>query len=441
MQTSRQLVLKILIKMHKNNAYSNILLDDALSKSSLTPQDKKFASALFYGVIEREITLDKIINKYSNRRADKLSVEVRVILQMGLYQLLYLDSVPESAAVNESVNLAKGNKNTAIAGFINALLRSFIRDGKQLPKGKTKLESLALEYSAPEWLIEKWLADYGEVATKTILRTSLGRAPITIRVNSVKTSADEVINSLEENDVIAEKCDITDNCIEVHNTSAIEKLSSYKDGYFHVQDISSQLCAKALGAKSGDIVLDVCSAPGGKAFTIAEIMGNKGEIYAFDLHEKRAQLIWNGAKRLGLDIIKAGTNNAKVYNEKIKMADKILCDVPCSGLGVIRRKPEIKFKNPDDFNNLPAIQYEILCTSWKYLKKGGELIYSTCTLSKAENDEVVDKFISEHSDCEKSILLEHLGGPFGDYKATILPDFCNSDGFFIAKLKKGGSDE
>lgn len=440
MSTSRQLVMKLLVKMSKNQAYSNILLDDALSKSDLSAQDKKFSAALFYGVCERIITLDKIIEKYSSKRSDKLSDEVRSILRMGIYQLLYMDSVPESAAVNESVNLAKGNKNPAISGFINALLRSFIRDGKKLPQGRSKLESLSLEYSSPQWLIEKWLADYGEDATKSILSTSIGRAPITVRVNTIKTTSEKLIEALLNEEVTAQIVDDVPDCLEIMNTSAIEKLEAYKSGMFHVQDVSSQLCAKALGAKPGDTVLDLCSAPGGKAFTVAELMNNDGEIFAYDLHEKRAQLIWNGAKRLGLDIIKAGTNNAKVFNEKIKKADRILCDVPCSGLGVIRRKPEIKFKNPADFNNLPLIQYEILCTSWQYLKDGGELIYSTCTLNKSENDEVVEKFINSHSDCETVSLIDYLGGHFNDYKATIFPSYCNSDGFFIAKLKKGGKN-
>lgn len=440
MSTSRQLVMKLLVKMSRNQAYSNILLDDALSKSDLSAQDKKFSAALFYGVSERIITLDRIIEKYSSKRSDKLSDEVRAILRMGIYQLLYMDSVPESAAVNESVKLAKDNRNPAVAGFINALLRSFIRDGKKLPQGKNKLESLSYEYSSPQWLIEKWLNDYGEDATRSILRTSLGRAPITIRVNTTRITADELITELEKETVSANLCEIDNACLEILNTSSIEKLDAYKKGLFHVQDISSQLCVRALGASDGDTVLDLCSAPGGKAFTIAEIMHNKGELFAYDLHEKRAQLIWNGAKRLGLDMIKAGTNNAKEFNEKVHLGDRILCDVPCSGLGVIRRKPEIKFKNPADFDNLPAIQYEILCTSWKYLKEGGELIYSTCTLNKAENDDVVDRFISEHTDCKKSVLLPELGGPFGDCKATVFPSFCNSDGFFMAKLKKDGNN-
>ena len=436
MKTARQVVLQMLVKMSKNNSYSNIMLDETLNKSQLSPQDKKFAAALFYGVTERILTLDLIIKKYSARPVDKLSDEVRQILRMGIYQLSYMDSVPESAAVNESVILAQANKNPAIKGFVNAVLRSFIRDGKELPKGKNEIENLSIKYSCPQWLIQKWFSDYGDEAALSMLRTSLGRAPIIIRVNTQRIDSDTLIKELEKEEIIASKIPLIDNCLEISNAVSIEHCEVYKKGYFHVQDIASQLCCIALGAKEGETVLDLCSAPGGKAFTIAEIMNNKGVLYAFDLHEKRAQLIWNGAKRLGLDIIKAGTNNAKEFNDKLPLADKILCDVPCSGLGVIRRKPEIKYKNFSDFDNLPDIQYQILETSFKYLKTGGELVYSTCTLNKAENDYVIDKFLSNHNDCEKVNILSELGAPFGGYKATIFPYFCNSDGFFIAKIRK-----
>lgn len=436
MKTSRQLVLQLLIKMSKNSAFSNILLDDALISSGLSPQDKKFAAALFYGVIERQITLDEIIKKYCNRPIAKLSVEAQQILRMGIYQLLYMDSVPESAAVNECVNLAKDNKNSSLSGFVNGLLRSFIRDGIEVPTSKTKIEALSLEYSCPQWLISKWINEYGQASTLTMLETSLGRAPITIKANTLKASLEEIIYELAIDEIVAVPVENIPDCLEIKTGAAVEHSSAYKKGYFHVQDISSQLCCMALDVKPGEIVLDLCSAPGGKAFTLAEIMNNQGEILAYDLHENRVQLIWKAAKRLGLSCIKAGTNDAKTYSDKIPMADKILCDVPCSGLGVIRRKPEIKYKNPTDFENLPKVQLEILETSSKYLKVDGELIYSTCTINKAENDNVIDAFLEKNSDFEKVAILPQLGKPFGEYKATIFPNYCNSDGFFIAKIRR-----
>lgn len=433
---ARKFVLKLLIKMSGNSAFSNILLDEALQRCKLSSQDKKFASAMFYGVIERQLTLDAVIKKYSSRPMNKLSDETREILRMGVYQLLYMDSVPESAAVNESVILAADNKNPAIKGFVNALLRGFIRDGKEIPTGENEFDNLSLKYSCPVWLVKKWVSEYGKHTALIMLETSMGRAPVTVRVNTTRISSDELINEFAKEDIVAVKSETLENCLEIKTGASVATSIAYNNGYFHVQDISSQLCCKALGAEENDIVLDICGAPGGKTFTIAELMNNKGRIYAFDLHEKRAQLIWKGAKKLGLDCISAGVNNGKEFNEKIPVADKILCDVPCSGLGVIRRKPEIKYKDGNDFEKLPEIQYQILKTSSEYLKVGGELVYSTCTLSRAENDEVIDKFLEENSSFEKVNILCDMGKPFGDYKATIIPDVCNSDGFFISKIRR-----
>lgn len=434
MSDTRRTVFKLLLKLENDSAFSNIILDNELSKSKFTSQEKRFVSAIFYGVAERKITLDAVINKYSKIKTNKLDKNVLQILRMGIYQLLYMDSVPESASVNESVNLAKKLKNPALSGFINGVLRTFIRDGKEIPKFKDKSEQLSVEFSCPEWLVNKWLSEYGEEYTMSLLKTSIGKAPITIRVNNLRKSVDEVIEVLSSDGIDSESTNF-ENCIKINSSCSIEKAKAYSCGFIHVQDISSQLCCMALEAQSGETVLDLCSAPGGKAFTIAEIMKNDGKLLAFDLHQKRVNLIKDGAERLGLSIIDAQTNNAKEFNSEIPMADRIICDVPCSGLGVIRRKPEIKYKNPADFENLPEIQYSILKTASKYLKVGGILVYSTCTVSKAENDNVVNRFLSENSDFE-GVLISNKYKELSDYKATIIPDFFDSDGFFIAKLKR-----
>ena len=436
MSNARRMVLDMLIKMEKSKSYSNILLDENLTEANFDSQDKKFVAALFYGIVERQLTLDRIIKKYSSKKLSKLDIDIKQILRMGIYQLLYMDSVPESAAVNESVKLAKMNKNPALGGFVNAVLRSFIRDNKKLPQGRNEIEKLSIEYSCPEWLISMWIKDYGIDKAEIMLKSSLGRPPITIRVNSTKISAEKLIDELAAEGIAANIVDGIDNCLRISNSSSIEKSLAYNKGYFHVQDISSQLCCMALGATQGETVLDLCAAPGGKTFTLAEMMDNKGMVYAFDLHEKRVKLIAQGSERLGLDIIKAQANNAKVYNQNIPLADKILCDVPCSGLGVIRRKPEIKRKDPQEFNGLYEIQYEILETSAKYLKVGGEMIYSTCTLNKKENDDVIERFLDNHEEFEAVTVLKQFGETFEGYKATITPDFINSDGFFIAKVRK-----
>lgn len=434
MANARKTVLKLLTKLDKNSSYSNILLDDALAKSDLSVQDKKFASALFYGVLERRITLDAVIKKYSDRPADRLNVEIRNLLRMGIYQLCFMDSVPDSAAVNESVKLAKSNRNPAISGFVNGLLRSFIRDEKSLPKGKNKIENLSIQYSCPEWLVDKWLNEYGEDVTLSMLSTSIGQPPTTIRVNNTKCKCKELYNDLIASGIGCEVNHTTDNALNIFSSGAVEKLEQYKNGMFHVQDISSQLCCRVVDPIEGDTVLDICSAPGGKTFTLAEIMNNKGEVLAFDLHENRVRLIKKGAERLGLSIVSSEVNNGKVFNEKLPLADKVLCDVPCSGLGVIRRKPEIRYKNPEDFENLPEIQYNILSTSSKYVKTDGIIVYSTCSLSRAENDDVVNRFLQDNPDFEPVQLDEQIFGKDCDFKISITPDKFNSDGFFIAKM-------
>ena len=432
MANARKAAVRLLTKLDDNNAYSNILLDKELDRYGLDERDKHFATALFYGTLERRITLDRIIELRLVRKADRLSNEVRNILRTGLYQLLYMDSVPDHTAVDESVKLVSTKRNPALPGFVNGLLRGFVRDGKPLPKGKTKAEELMYEYSCPLWLVEKWISAYGEQTALQMLKASVGRPPVTARVNTLRTTPEALCEMLSREGVACEGLDLPTGCIKILGGSA-EKTQAYRQGLFHVQDISSQLCAAALDARVGMTVLDICSAPGGKAFTIAEHMENKGRLLAFDLHENRVRLIRSGAERLGLDIITASPNDAKKYKEDMPQADRVLCDVPCSGLGVIRRKPEIKFKSNDEFERLPEIQLSILSTSSRYVKKGGVLVYSTCTLSRAENDEVIDRFLSENNEFSP----DPIGGVFGEsYKASITPKRFDSDGFFIARLKR-----
>ncbi len=428
MQTPREICLGLLVKVEKNSSFSGLALDNTLSNNrNLSDIDRRFISALYYGVIERRITLDAVIAKYSRRPLEKLSYEIREILRMGIYQLLYMDSVPDSAAVDESVKLTKISNQSA-SGFVNAVLRSFIRDGKKLPG-----DSLSLGYSCPEWLVNMWLRDYGEEVALSVLKSSLGRPPTTVRLNTCKFDISDIIAELAGDGIEAVPNEVIKDCYDFKNCSTAEKLSAYKKGMLHVQDASCQLCAAELGAKEGETVLDVCSAPGGKAFTIAEIMNDTGSVLAFDLHEKRAKLITEGAKRLKLGIISASTNNAKLFNDNIPMADRVLCDVPCSGLGVIGRKPEIKYNYncEEDLSQFPIIQYDILSTSSRYVKPGGLLIYSTCTLNRAENDMIAERFLRENPDFE-GCKLSH----FDDYKATITPATCSygGDGFFMAKF-------
>ncbi len=436
MDNARNFTKKLLTSFYSNSSYSNILLDNALAESNLTSQDKKFVTNLFYGVIERQITIDAVISKYSKKPLDKLSSDILQLFRIAVYQLLYMDSVPDRAAVFESVKLAKRSSNPVLGGYVNGVLRSFLRDNKQIPLPENKLERLSVLYSCPIWLIEKWTDEYGEDMALNMLESSLGTPPVTARLNVLKKPLDEIINDIRELGIEVSSRKEAENCVKLSNVGAISHSRVYRKGLFHIQDVSSQICCEVLEPKPGETVLDVCSAPGGKAFTIAELMNNSGRVIACDLYENRVKLIKDGAKRLGLTCIEARVNDASVYSEDIGEADKVLCDVPCSGLGVIRRKPEIKNKNPDDFEGLKDIQRSILETSSKYLKKGGTLVYSTCTLSKAENDDIIDWFLSGHSEFDKGSINGPANLTSDEYKATITPKMFNSDGFFIAKLIK-----
>ena len=267
---------------------------------------------------------------------------------------------------------------------------------------------------------------------QSLLAGSVEKPPVTVRLNNLKGDRNEILSGLSELSPVETA---VDGCYEI-SVANVREEQSFKNGLFHVQDIASQLCCKAVSPKAGEVILDVCSAPGGKAFTMAELSDDKADIYAFDIHDHRVKLIADGAKRLGIKSITAMQGNASEYSENVPMADKILCDVPCSGLGVIRRKPEIKYKNYEEFERLPDIQYKILENAVKYLKVGGELVYSTCTVNPKENSEVIDRFLSEHKNFDGISFLEDMGEPFGNYKVTLFPENFASDGFFISKIKR-----
>lgn len=436
MADPRLTVVKMLMKMDSSEAYSNLLLDHVFSEAELSDRDKAFAAALFYGVLERRLTLDHVIEMNSRIPFEKLDKAAVQILRTGLYQLMYMPSVPESAAVNESVKLCKKLKCFSAQGFVNGMLRSFIRNGKKISYlGMEPEKRLSVEYSCPEWLTEKLLNEYGTDFTVRALKASVGKPPVYARVNTLKTTTDKLLAELAKHRVRAEAFPGLENCIRLDKAGDIEKCAPFRQGLFHVQDISSQLCCLTLRPVVNETVLDVCAAPGGKSFTLAELMGNNGTLYSMDLHDMRVGLIEDGAARLGIKIIKAMQNDASKFNGALPQADRVLCDVPCSGLGVIRRKPEIKYKDPAEFAGLPEIQYQILETSARYVKPGGTLVYSTCTLSRDENDNVADRFAREHPEFTPIVQPVPYPAP-GDHKRTYCPDENGGDGFFTASFRR-----
>lgn len=433
MVNPRQIAFEALNKIEKEGAYSNIALDLLLSKNLTDTRDRSFVSNLFYGVTERKLTLDYQIKLYLDKPLNKMKKEVLTVIRMGAYQILFMDKVPSSAAVNESVKIAKKNGLSFASGLINAVLRKISENGLKLPSEENYADFLSVKYSCPVWLINKWIKEYGKDDTIGILQSSIGASENYIKVNTLLTDEDSLATAMKEEGITCEKTDIS-GCMKINlHGNAVEKLESFKKGLFHVQDAACQLCIKALKAKPGQRVFDLCAAPGGKSYSIAQAMENTGEVFSFDIHEHRVSLIEQGAQRLKLSCINALQGDATVFNQKIGTADAVLCDVPCSGFGIIGRKPEIKYKNPDEIKKLPELQLEILLNGAEYVKKGGRLVYSTCTLSDSENKKVCNRFL-ERNKCFVSVAP--LDG-FGDDKyITLMPHKNQTDGFFIACFER-----
>ncbi|MCM1333949.1 MAG: 16S rRNA (cytosine(967)-C(5))-methyltransferase RsmB [Bacteroides sp.] len=426
MADARWVAFDLLTRTERDGAYSNLLLDRAFTATKLSDREKAFAAALFYGVLERRLTLDYLIRAYSRVEFDRLEPSAIRLLRLGFYQLLFMEGVPDRAALNETVALAPPRQR----GFINAVLRAFQRDGGTLKlDGLTGEARLSVEYSCPKWLVKMWTRRFGEEITRSLLEASLGRPPLFIKVNTLRASVGELIEALSREGIAAKPNALLPDCAELGRVSGIEKSRAYRDGLFHVQDISSQLCCSLVDPKPGETVLDLCAAPGGKSFTLAEKMGDKGRLLAFDLHSSKLPLISEGARRLGLTILSASQNDASVYNEAIPMADKVLCDAVCSGLGVIRRKPEIKYKPKATLESFPPLQRAILATAKRYVKPGGVLVYSTCTLNEAENEAVAADFLRDNADFTLAV------------EKNFFPHETGGDGFFAAVFRRGNGEK
>ncbi len=426
----RNAVVNALAKIEKDNSYSNLALNSFLNEHNFSAEDSAFASRLIYGVTERKITLDYYIQSIASQPINKLSAFILSNLRVAIYQICYMDKIPNSAAVNEAVNIVKGSKERYAAGFVNAVLRNFLRNIPALPEGDTDY-ALFVRYSCAKWYIHELKQYIGKENVEPFLQDSLKQSPTYIRVNTLKTNKEQLICSLNESGVKSSETEL-ENTLLIELKGAVNNIPEFKSGLFHVQDLASQLAIAALNISSSDKVLDVCAAPGGKSCTAAQY-ASKGSITSCDLYPSRVELINDNLKRLGLNNITATVNDATIFNKSLGEFDKIICDVVCSGFGVIRRKPEIKYKSLDDLTNLPQLQYNILKISADYLKIGGCLLYSTCTLRASENEDVVNKFISENPnyDIEESNV-------FGDIKKfhRLLPNTYGSDGFFFAVIKR-----
>ena len=435
-KSARQIAYEILLKIQVSEAYSNLAIDSAVKMYNPDSTDCAFISRLVYGVTERKITLDYVISQYLSKSVNKTKPEVLTILRLGAYQLLFMDKIPESAAVNESVKLTKTNKCGYASGLVNAVLRKISKNGLVLKNDLPESQKLSVSFSIPEDTVNFLLYHYGKVNTEAFLKASLEPKEIFIRVNTVKTTTEKLKELLIEENVKVFDTYLA-NALKIELSGAVYELKAFKDGLFHVEDISSQLCVEALELFPEATAIDVCAAPGGKTFTAAECMENKGVLYSCDIYSQRTDLIKDGAERLGLCCVKPFVNDATVFNESLPQMDRVLCDVPCSGLGIIGKKPEIKYKKLDDTKPLLPIQKKILQTSSEYVKNGGRLVYSTCSVNPNENRKICDAFLKENPDFYSVKALPHIERAIdeGDY-LTLFPHKNNCDGFFIAVFQR-----
>ncbi len=462
--SSRALALDTLLGVSRGK-YGNIAVDTVLRRASLSEADRHLFTALVYGVIERQVTLDFLIDQFSDRPTDALDENLRLALRMGLYQLIYMDRIPNHAAVGETVDLLP--KRTR--GYANAILRAYLRFEASLPEGSPRESKLTtpeawvdrfpvlnekasaakgytpetVAFGMPLAMMEAFINAMGYTEACATVSALTNKPPLTLRVNPLRTSVDALSARLAAEGLSPVSGLYLSTALRLAASGDVTRLPGFDSGEFFIQDEASQLCVSVVDAHPGDIVIDTCACPGSKSFGMGISMENKGEIHAFDLHESKLSLIKTNAERLGLSIISVARRDARDPDPTlIGTADRVLCDVPCSGLGVMAKKPELRHKDLSESARLPAVQADILEASAKYVKEGGVLVYSTCTLLPAENEEVVTAFLKNHPEFSTedfsipAIDSSNASVESRDGMVTLLPHRHGTDGFFIAKLKK-----
>lgn len=445
----RELALMILMEVSQSGEFSNKVLNQTLTKYQyLSKQDRAFLSRLVEGTIERRIELDYIINQYSNVKVNKQKPVIRNILRMGVYQLKYMDNVPASAACNESVKLAVKKGFQALKGFVNGVLRTISRQLDMIPypsKIAQPIEYLSITYSMPDWIIKDWLKELSFETIEKMLVSSLSQRETTIRCNTNKISVEQLRKGLKEQGVVVGDGAYVEEALRISNYDSIQRLFGFEEGYFQVQDESSMMVAYAANVKKDDLVIDVCAAPGGKSLHIAQMLEGTGKVISCDLTEYKVDLIQQNMERLGFTNIEPKVKDALVLQDDlVEKADIVIADLPCSGLGVIGKKNDIKYNvTQEKMKELANLQRQILDVVKNYVKKGGTLIYSTCTVNQEENYKNVEWFV-KNSDFELEPLTAYLPERFvkrEDKDSTIkdgyinlIPGIHSTDGFFLARL-------
>ncbi len=441
----REVAAEAMMQIMAEGAYNTVALRRLLRQNgAMQKQEKAFVTEIVNGTLRNIAYIDYVIGQFSNTKIQKIKPWLLAVLRTAVYQILFL-TVPDNAACNEAVKLANERGYKGLSGFVNGLLRTIAREKQNitLPE-KNTAEYLHIVYSHPLWLVKMWIAYYGYAQTEALCKANNISPDVTIRINTTQTNQTALQEMLEKEQISVQKGVLCENALHLTKTADLTKSMSFQNGLFHVQDESSQLAAAALAPKSGQKILDICAAPGGKSFTIAQMMENKGEVVARDIYAHKVDLIAEGAKRLGLSIVHTEVSDATVFLEKDKEAfDAVLADVPCSCLGLLRKKPDIRLKKDgSEIDNLIPIQRKILEQAAMYVKTGGVLLYSTCTLSKKENEKNVEWFLQNHPEYTLEDMTPYLPKQMADMGKqgylTVFPHIHHTDGFFIARLKKKG---
>jgi len=438
---AREVALLTLNACERQGGWSDGVLKKQLAQAGLDSRDAALATQLCFGVLQNRFLLDFYLSQFSNIPLKRMESRVVQALRVGLYQMLFLTRIPHSAAVNSAVELTRKHcKNPRAPGMVNGILRALERSLDRLPviPRRDEVEYLSTLYSHPKWLVEHWLEQLGPQETEHLLAANNSAPPITAQVNTCRISSVALLGRLSEAGVDAQMHPWLKDCIIIRDTGDLERLDSFRDGLFYIQDPASRLAVMAAGVQPDMRVLDVCAAPGGKSFALSIAMEDRGEVISCDLHPHKKKLMEAGAQRLGLSCMKPQTADATVFRAEWEQAfDLVFADVPCSGLGVIRKKPDIRYKATQPLEGLPEVQGRILDNVCRYVKPGGVLLYSTCTLLKRENEHVVDAFLDKNKDFTTETF--QLPAPFGaveEGRLTLWPHRHDTDGFFFAKLRR-----
>ena len=436
---SRKAALRVLVNCRTNGAWADAALNVQIRRDGLSGADAALCSRIVYGVLQNQLLLDHYISAYCSQKPDHLQPPLLDILRIGAYQILFLDKIPDSAAVNESVELAKMFKRGQAAGLVNAVLRKISKNKENLPEipGQNPERTLSIRYSHPRWLVKRLLSVLGVEETEKFLAANNDVAPMTVQVNPMKTSAEKLTAELTEAGVTVKSHAWVPDCLELSGTGDLTALRAFREGDFMVQDPAARLVSLIADVKPGQRVLDVCAAPGGKSFSAAFAMGNQGSIQSCDLHENKLKRVRESAERLGITCIEAAPADGRVFKPEWENAfDVVLVDAPCSGLGIIRKKPDTRYKKADELFALPVIQTAILENAARYVAPGGTLVYSTCTILPEENEQVSDAFLAEHPEFSRESFT--LPEPVGktDGRLTLWPQRHDTDGFYICRMTR-----